>query len=269
MTPPTSTTAARTAPRTPPPTSTAGGWTGSWRQAEKGEGCGTDDPECSPCTETAQANVHRRHGLSRCPRDPQLLDLRRGLRAPGSHVRAEQLLEPARSICTRSPSGRRSAPTRSTRSRVRTRSRTRTRSSTLNPLGTSPEVRLDRSDLPAAQGQRQLGLLRVRRHRARLRGRLGDDLRPGPAGPEDALDLESAARTSRTSIRTTSSATSRASATSSPRPRTGPSRRSPGSARTAPCPSTLRASSAPARRTSRGWSTRSCAAPSGTAPRSS
>ena len=71
-------------------------------QAEQGMGCTTGNPNCSPCTETSQraraaAALRRRDGLPRRARDPQLLDLRGGLRAPGPHVRAQRLVEPARS----------------------------------------------------------------------------------------------------------------------------------------------------------------------------
>src|SRR5207248_4545737 len=54
-------------------------------------------------------------------------------------------------------------------------------------------LRLDGPDLPASQAQGQLALLRLRRDGAGLRGRLGDDLRAGAAGREDARDLEPAA----------------------------------------------------------------------------
>ena len=69
-------------------------------QAEQGMSCSSEDPNCSACTdqphELEPARVRRRHGLPRRPRDPQLLDLRRAVRAPGPHVRAQRLLEPPR-----------------------------------------------------------------------------------------------------------------------------------------------------------------------------
>ena len=43
-----------------------------------------------------RAHAPRRHGLPRRPRDPQLLGLRAPLRAPGPHVRADRVVEPAR-----------------------------------------------------------------------------------------------------------------------------------------------------------------------------
>ena len=43
----------------------------------------------------ARTELHRRDGLPRRARDPQLLGLRRELRAPGPHVRAQRVLEPA------------------------------------------------------------------------------------------------------------------------------------------------------------------------------
>ena len=54
-------------------------------------------------------------------------------------------------------------------------------------------LRLDRHNLAAAQQERQLGLLRLPGHRARLRERLLDDLRARAAGAADARDLEPAA----------------------------------------------------------------------------
>ena len=76
-------------------------------------------PRLQPLHRTADheqpALVRRRHGLPRCPRDPQLLDLRRGLRAPGPHVRAQRLVEPPRPPVHGLGAGRRSARTRWTR----------------------------------------------------------------------------------------------------------------------------------------------------------
>src|ERR1700738_362101 len=58
------------------------------------------DPATSACVKPFHhPRVHqrdcRRHGLSRCPRDPELLDVRTGLRAAGPHVRAQRVMEPA------------------------------------------------------------------------------------------------------------------------------------------------------------------------------
>ena len=65
-------------------------------QAEKGSKCRRTEPDCSPCTERLEREVHRRDGLSRRARDPQLLGVCAELRAAGRHVRAELLLELAR-----------------------------------------------------------------------------------------------------------------------------------------------------------------------------
>ena len=57
-------------------------------------------------------------------------------------------------------------------------------------------VLMDRPDLPAAPGERLLGLLRAKRHPARLRRQPGPDrgrLCAGQAGRRDPLDLEPAA----------------------------------------------------------------------------
>ena len=135
-------------------------------------------------------------------RHPELLDVRAELRAAGPHVRAERVVEPARApvpglgvVGARAPS-------------------TTIRRSCTNALqipgtpehaglpdaaitsGTGPEradLRLDRPHLPAAQEQRVVGLLRRRRHRARLRERRRAVLRAGQAEREDAGHLEPAA----------------------------------------------------------------------------
>ncbi len=64
-------------------------------QAEKGQQLLEQQPELQPVHGATPEQVHRRDGLPRRARDPQLLDVRAGLRAPGPHVRAERLLEPA------------------------------------------------------------------------------------------------------------------------------------------------------------------------------
>ena len=61
-------------------------------QAEAGQkGC--LDPTDPACTNSATPDVM---GYHTAERHPELLDLREGLRAPGPHVRAERLVEPAR-----------------------------------------------------------------------------------------------------------------------------------------------------------------------------
>ena len=161
-------------------------------QAEKGEGCGSDDPLCSPCTETAQANcidVMGYHDAREIPNYWKYAE---------DFVLQDHMFEPNSSWSLPAASLRslRVVGVLHERARpvlVHELAREPELDPQRQPSRHGPEVRLDRSDLPAAQGQRQLGLLRVRRHRARLRGRLGDDLRSSPAGPEDAFDLESAA----------------------------------------------------------------------------
>ena len=65
-------------------------------QAERGGICAANDPTCGAAMPVGGGVVHRRHGLPQRGRDPELLDLREGLRPPGPHVRSGQLLEPAR-----------------------------------------------------------------------------------------------------------------------------------------------------------------------------
>ena len=81
------------------PTSTAARWTASSPRPSRGSGCSSARPELQPVhrdqPRSRQPALHRRDGLPRRPRDPQLLGLRRELRAPGPHVRAQRVLEPA------------------------------------------------------------------------------------------------------------------------------------------------------------------------------
>ena len=77
-----------------------------------------------------------------------------------------------------------------------------------------PRLRVDRHHVPAAQAPRQLAVLRLQRHAARLRGRRRDQLQADPAGREDAGHLEPASLVL-TVRENGSSATSRRSATSS------------------------------------------------------
>ena len=71
------------------------------RPGRAGMNCSSRGPELQPVHrhqpfDEQPAVVRRRDGLPRRARDPQLLDLRRELRAPGPHVRAQRLLEPPR-----------------------------------------------------------------------------------------------------------------------------------------------------------------------------
>ena len=81
-------------------------------------------------------------------------------------------------------------------------------------------LRLDRPHLPPAPPSRELGLLRLQRHPARLR-RQRDVLQGREAEREDPRDLEPAARGSTPCARTASSATSSRSGTSSPQAKAG------------------------------------------------
>ena len=78
--------------RTPAEISTAVGWTASSPAPS------APARLCRGGLDTGvRAQRTRRHGLPRRARDPELLDLRAPLRAPGPHVRAARVLEPARS----------------------------------------------------------------------------------------------------------------------------------------------------------------------------
>ena len=57
---------------------------------------------------------------------------------------------------------------------------------------TNPGLRVDRHHVSAAQAPRQLAVLRLQRHAARLRGRRRDQLQADPAEREDPGHLESA-----------------------------------------------------------------------------
>ena len=121
----------------------------------------------------AAGQLHRRDGLPRRARDPQLLDLRAELRAPGQHVRVGRLVEPARAPVPRlrlvggMPEGR-SQP-----GRLRKLARPATPRQDVERAARArqSDVRVDRHHLPAREGPRQLALLRLRRKRARLRVR--------------------------------------------------------------------------------------------------
>ena len=131
-------------------------------------------------------------------------------------------------------------------------------------------LRLDRHDLPAAPARRELGLLRVPGHRARLRGRRRDDLRPRAAGRRRPRASGTRCPRSPTSHRTASSANIQTLSNFFAAAKSG---HAAGRVLDRPQRQGVRAShrrwSAPARRTSPAWSTRSCRARTGTAPRSS
>ena len=164
-----------------------GRWTGSSRLPR-------DLPE-----RARSAGLHRdapaRHdGLPRPARDPELLGVRARLRAPGPHVRAERVVEPAARTCTWSPSGRHlclkagdafSCKSQHRESRAADRHRAAARQ---HPA----RLRVDRPHLPAPQAPRELGLLHQEGPGARLRER--EDVLPVPGpGPADTRNLESAA----------------------------------------------------------------------------
>ena len=136
--------------------------------------------------------VGRHDGLPRPARDPQLLDLRARLRAPGPHVRAQRLVEPAGApvpglgMVGALHDRRRSVQLQLEHRGSRTPDRHRT--------GAAQAARLcvDRPHLPALPAPRQLGLLHEEGSRAGLRDRR--DVLPVPRpGPAHARHLEPAA----------------------------------------------------------------------------
>ena len=151
------------------------------------------------CTERARPEdciatlAARRDGLPRPARDPELLDVRAELRAPGPHVRAERVLEPAGAPVPglRVVGAAASSPGDPLSCTMRT-SRTRACRPTSGRATRGSRLRLDRPHLPAPPPPRQLGLLRQEGARARLRGRA--DVLPVPAqDAAHARDLEPAA----------------------------------------------------------------------------
>src|SRR3954451_6941532 len=145
----------------------------------------------------------RRHGLPRCARDPELLELRPQLRPPGPHVRSGGLLQRGRAPVhgvglvrpvlaavrprvvqgrRRRDPGRRDAP------------RDAEPGDAVRLGVAGPALRLDRHHLPASRPRRELGLLRRRRHDSRLPGWLNDvraaaSERPAPRVLEPAAEL--------------------------------------------------------------------------------
>ena len=141
----------------------------------------------------ARAEVARRDGLPRLARDPELLEVRAQLRAPGPHVPAGSLVEPA------------GAPVHGLR--VVGEVLEEGRPDELRPRdpGTGlaagraaehdrrgPRLRVDRPHVSPPQGPRELALLRLQGLAAGLRRRR-DVLPCRRAEREDAGDLESAA----------------------------------------------------------------------------
>ena len=135
---------------------------------------------------------NRRHGLPRWRRDPQLLGVRQELRAAGPHVRAQPLVEPA------------AAPVHGLRvvgavhdrgqpAELYERAGTPRPAAGLQQNQHRPRLCLDRSHLPLAPPRRELGLLRLRGRRARLRGRRKRDLRARRPERQNAGHLEPAA----------------------------------------------------------------------------
>ena len=124
---------------------------------------------CTPSTRTAcstpRRDGDRRDGVPHRERHPELLDVRAQLRAPGPHVRAERVVEPARApvpglglvgalhpaqrpaVChntLQAPRGAQRQPAEAGQDRC-------------------ADLRVDRPHLPAAQEPRVVGLLRRRR----------------------------------------------------------------------------------------------------------
>ena len=132
----------------------------------------------------------RRDGLLRPARDPELLGLREALRAPGPHVRADHLMDPAGApVHGLRVVGAVPPPQRPDELRQRGREPARAPSHAAEPDRPRAQLRLDRPDLPVAQEPRLLALLRVHRHGTGLRGGR-DDLRLGAAEGQDARELE-------------------------------------------------------------------------------
>ena len=173
------------------------------------DGRAASNPTDPACTNSATPDVM---GYHTAERHPELLDLRQGLRPPGPHVRAERLVEPARAplpglgvVGLLHPAGqpvelRERAADQSSCEAARARppstaarpARRRHKKRQEQPEPPA-DLRLDRPDLPAAQGPRELGLLRRERDRARLRERRRRDLRAGRAELQHPGHLEPAA----------------------------------------------------------------------------
>ena len=137
----------------------------------------------------------RRDGLPHADRHPELLELRAELRAPGPHVRTGRVVEPARApVPGLGVVGEVHATQRSEQLHERDpgagAEAAAERDEAPAGLGGHTDLRLDRHDLPVAQAEGLVGLLRGERHRARLLERFGPLVHPRPAEREDARHLE-------------------------------------------------------------------------------
>ena len=158
---PTSTAAARTTSATSPPTSTAARWTASSPRGSRAH------DHCADPNNPAAQQRHRLDvlGYHTPQRHPELLGLRPALRAPGPHVRADRVLEPARApvpglgvVGAVHQPGR--LVVREPRSSSPAAPRRRLGGQRRPPTGEDAGLRVDRPDLPAAPAPRDLGLLR-------------------------------------------------------------------------------------------------------------
>ena len=168
-----------------------------------------------------------RDGVPHAERHPQLLDLRQGLRPPRPHVRTQRVVEPARPLVLgigvggllhaggqslqlrQRDQGQSSGKAPGVPRRLRRRVRPKEEQAGQHHPEPPAHLCLDRPDLPAAQGPRQLGLLRRQRHGAGLREPCRRDVWPGQPERQHPRDLEPAALVRHRARRTTSSATSR------------------------------------------------------------
>ncbi len=214
--------------------------------------------ELQPLHRGPGVGMPRRDGLSRRAGDPQLLVLRPELRAAGPHVRAERLVEPAAApVPGVRVVGAMHEPTRPVlvyqrSSRAPMRCRTPARRATgalyawtdltylLHRAGVSWGYYVFNGTEPDCENDSAVTCT------------------PGAPGAEPRRGSGTRCRTSQTVHQDNQLGQHPVAVrTSSPRPATGTCPRSRGSSPTARSPSTRRAWSAPARRTSPGWSTRS------------
>ena len=208
--------------RTPWPTSTAARWTASSAQASlTPTTCCIDPRQARGLHQIGAPDVMGYHTEQR---HPELLDVRARLRAPGPHVRAERVVEPAgaplHGVGVVGATARQHDDPSSCTNAVEIAGPSRRTPPAPTGLGT--DLRVDRPHVPAAQAARVVGLLRHGRHPARLREPDAIDL---PAGAADARHARASGircRTSTPSKTTASSATSRpVVAASTPQPRSG------------------------------------------------
>ena len=241
---------------TPPPTSTAASWTGSSARPSGGPAAAPMTPAAAPASRTRPSkciDVMGYHDAREIPNywtyaqdfvlQDHMFESDASWSLPEHLYQVSEwsalLHESARPVLVHETRSRIPTPTTLPGTERALRSR---RSTTPGP-----------TDLPAAQARRQLGLLRVPGHRARLRERRRDDA---------ARRSSRAPRPPASGTRCPTSPTVHqdgqlrqrpdADATSSPRPRTARCRPSRGSPPTARSQSTRRPWSAPARPTSPG-----------------